>query len=77
MRKISVQDMVAQIRATFPITDAEALYIKEVTEEKTQDQGIRATVHAHREDREFLEGSFQGAGQRADSGRLCRTWPLG
>jgi type I restriction enzyme R subunit len=60
MRKISVQDMIAQIRATFPITDAEALYIKEVTEEKTQDLGIRATVQAHREDRQFLEGSFQG-----------------
>ena len=60
MRKISVQDMIAQIRTTFAITDAEALYIKEVTEEKTQDLGIRATVQAHREDREFLEGSFQG-----------------
>jgi len=60
IRKISVQDMVAQIRASFPITDAEALYIKEVTEEKTQDQSIRAMVQAHREDREFLEGSFQG-----------------
>jgi len=57
---ISVQDMIGQIRATFAITDAEALYIREVTEEKTQDLAIRATVQAHREDRDFLEGSFQG-----------------
>ena len=60
-RKSLIHECVTgQQRAAFAITDAEALYIKEVTEEKTQDQSIRVTVQAHREDREFLEGSFKG-----------------
>jgi type I restriction enzyme R subunit len=59
-KKVSVRDMIAEIRTKFDITDEEALYIKEVTEEKTKDGTIRATVAAHKEDRVYLEGSFQG-----------------
>ena len=59
-QKISVQDMIVVIRTRFDITDEQALYIKEVTEEKTQDAAMRATVQAHKEDRVYLEGSFQG-----------------
>jgi type I restriction enzyme R subunit len=59
-KKVSVQDMITEIRATFNITDEEALYIKEVTEEKTKDPSIQATVKAHQEDRVYLEGPFQG-----------------
>jgi type I restriction enzyme, R subunit len=58
--KVSVQDMITEIRATFNISDEEALYIKEVTEEKTKDPSIQATVKAHQEDRIYLEGPFQG-----------------
>ena len=47
-------------RKKFKITDEEALYIKEVTEEKTKDPAIQATVRAHQEDRVYLEGPFQG-----------------
>jgi len=57
-KKVSVQDMIADIRTKFQITDEEALYIKEVTEEKTNDAVIQATVHAHNEDRVYLEGPF-------------------
>ena len=32
--KVSVQDMITEIRAKFNITDEEALYIKQVTEER-------------------------------------------
>jgi type I restriction enzyme R subunit len=60
MPKVSVQDMVAEIRKKFNITDEEALYIKEVTTEKTKDPAIQATVMAHREDRVYLEGPFHG-----------------
>jgi type I restriction enzyme R subunit len=60
IKKVSVQDMIDDIRARFAITDEEALYIKEVTEEKTADPEIRRTVHSHREDRVYLEGAFQG-----------------
>src|SRR5207237_61893 len=59
-RKVSVQDMIAQIRTTFQITDEQALYIKEVTEEKAADPTIRSTVTAHREDSNYLEGAYRG-----------------
>ena len=45
-KKVSVQDMIDEIRAKFDITDEEALYIKQVTEEKSADPVIRN--HRHR-----------------------------
>jgi type I restriction enzyme R subunit len=57
--KVSVQDMITEIRQKFDITDEEALYIKEVTDEKTKDPTIQATVEAHQDDRVYLEGPFQ------------------
>ena len=59
-KKVSVQDMIAEIRAKFDITDEEALYIKQVTEEKSADPAIRSTVTTHREDRIYLEGAYRG-----------------
>ncbi len=59
-RKVSVQDMITEIRARFDISDEEALYIKQVTEEKAADQTIRSTVHAHREDVAYLESAYRG-----------------
>jgi len=59
-KKVSVQDMIAEIQAKFDISDEEALYIKQVTEEKSVDPTIRTTVTAHREDRVFLEGAYRG-----------------
>ena len=58
-RKVSVQDMIAAIRKTFDITDEEALYIKEVTEEKADDREIRTTVHDHREDWAYLDEPYR------------------
>ena len=52
--------MIAEIQAKFDISDEEALYIKQVTEEKSVDPAIRTTVTAHREDRVFLEGAYRG-----------------
>jgi type I restriction enzyme, R subunit len=59
-KKVSVQDMINEIRTRFNISDEEALYIKQVTEEKATDPVIRGTVHAHREDRIYLEGAYRG-----------------
>jgi len=59
-KKVSVQDVIAEIRAKFDISDDEALYIKQVTEEKAADPVIRSTVTAHREDRIYLEGAYRG-----------------
>ena len=55
-----MQEMIANIKAKFQITDEEALNIKEVTEEKAADPLIRTTVTAHREDRVYLEGAYRG-----------------
>jgi type I restriction enzyme R subunit len=59
-RKVSVQDMIAEIRANFDISDEEALYIKQVTDEKAADPVIRSTVATHREDRIYLDGAYRG-----------------
>ncbi|MCI0485678.1 MAG: DEAD/DEAH box helicase family protein [Blastocatellia bacterium] len=59
-KKVSVRDMIEEIRARFDISDEEALYIKQVTEEKAADPTIRSTVTAHREDRIYLEGAYRG-----------------
>ena len=58
--KSSIQDMIAQILAKFDITDEEALYIRQVTEEKIADPAIRSTVQAHRDDQIYLEGPYRG-----------------
>lgn len=60
VKKISVQEMIDEIRGRFQIDDEEALYIKQVMETKTADQTIRETVINHREDRHFLEGAYRG-----------------
>jgi len=59
-KKVSVQDMIAEIQARFDISDEEALYIKQVTEEKAADPAIRSTVTAHRDDSVYLEGAYRG-----------------
>jgi len=59
-KKVSVQDMIAEIRAKFDISDEQALYIKQVTEEQSADPVIRTTVRAHRDDQVYLEGAYRG-----------------
>ncbi len=58
--KSSVQDVITEIRARFDITDEEALYIKQVTEEKIADPIIRNTVQVHRSNLLYLEGPYRG-----------------
>jgi len=57
-KKVSIQEMIDEIRKKYDITDEEALYIREVTQEKSHDESIRATVQTHKEDLGYLEGSF-------------------
>lgn len=57
--KVTVADMIEEIRTRFAISDEEALYIKQVTEQKAQDPDLCSTVQSHREDRVFLEGTFR------------------
>ncbi|MFN0123048.1 MAG: UvrB domain 3-containing protein, partial [Blastocatellia bacterium] len=58
--KVSVRDVIAEIRAKFDITNEEALYIKQVTEEKIADPTIRNTVQVHRDNILYLEGPYRG-----------------
>jgi type I restriction enzyme R subunit len=59
IRKVTIADMIEEIKTTFEISEEEALYIKEVTEEKVADLQIRSTVVAHREDGIYLGGTFR------------------
>ena len=59
-QKVSIQEMIEKISKKFQISDEEALYIKEVTEEKMHDEEIQTTIHAHREDIYYLENTYAG-----------------
>jgi type I restriction enzyme R subunit len=59
-KKVSVQDMIEQIRQQFPISDEEALIIREVTEEKMEDNGILSVIRANISDEPYLFGTFKG-----------------
>lgn len=58
-KKVSVQDMISEIKEKFAISDEEALYIKEVTEEKVDDPEIKQTVEAHKDDKIYLDGAYR------------------
>ena len=57
-KKVSVQDMIEQIRQQFPISDEEALYIREVTEEKMHDEDITSTIATHKDDEPYLFDTY-------------------
>jgi type I restriction enzyme R subunit len=59
-KKVTVHDMVKEIRERYTITDEEALYIREVTEEKTNDAEIRAIVQSHKDDLIYLQDTYKG-----------------
>lgn len=58
-KKVSVQDMIQKIRDQFDISDDEALYIREVSKEKMEDESIQQTVAAHHNDVIFLDKVFK------------------
>ncbi len=51
--------MIQKIREQFDISDEEALYIKEVSQEKIEDESILQTIEAHRNDTVFLDDIFK------------------
>jgi len=59
-KKVSVQDMIERISKQFQISDEEALYIKEVTEEKMRDEEIQTTIVVHKGDVYYLENTYAG-----------------
>ncbi len=60
VKKVTVQDMIDEILSKFQISEEEALYIREVTQEKMQDEDILATVATHKGDTYYLENTYTG-----------------
>lgn len=60
LQRVSLQEMIENIRKRFEISDEEALYIRQVTEEKSADPDIGSVVEVHRLDQYFLHNTFQG-----------------
>ncbi len=59
-QKVSVQDMISDIREKFDISEKEALHIREVSEEKIKDESIRQTVVNHKTETAFLKNVYKG-----------------
>lgn len=60
LRRVSIDEMIAQFLEQYQITEEEALVIRQVTEEKVGDSSIRATVLAHSDDAIYLEDTYRG-----------------
>lgn len=58
-KKVSVQEMIDEIREKFQITDEEALFIREVTEQKLRDPDVKDAVVRNRDDDEYLFGPYR------------------
>lgn len=57
--KVSVLDMIAEIQGKYAISDEEALYIKQVTEQKSAEPDIQNTVKSHVSDLIYLHGAYR------------------
>jgi len=57
--KVTVQDMINEIMNKYQISKDEALYIKEVTQEKMQDDDILNTVAVHSDDMDYLHNAYK------------------
>lgn len=56
--KATIQEMIEDIRQKFQISEEEAIFIREVCEEKSQDQAVVATIQAHKEDKTYLQNDY-------------------
>ncbi len=59
VKKVTIQDAIDKIREQFTISDDEAIIIREVTEEKMQDETILNTIRIHREDEYFIRDTYK------------------
>jgi len=56
--KATLTDMIGSLKEKFPISDEEAIIIKEVCEEKLQDEEIVSTIHSNQDDLDYLRTYF-------------------
>lgn len=59
VKKVTVQDMIDEILQKYHISEEEALYIREVTQEKMEDEDILGTIAEHRDDTAFLDTAYK------------------
>lgn len=59
VKRVSIDEMLEKFRETYQISEEEALFIKQVTEEKADDPAIQATVFANKDDAIYLEATFR------------------
>lgn len=59
IKKVTIRDVIEKIRTQFIISDEEAIIIREVTEEKMQDEKILNTICKHKEDENFIRDTFK------------------
>ena len=58
-KKVTVQEMIEEIKEKFHITDEEALFIREVTEQKLRDPDVKDTVDRNKNDDDYLFGTYR------------------
>lgn len=58
-KKVTIQEMIDEIKEKFQITDEEALFIRQVTEQKLQDPDVRDTIERNRQDDAYLFGTYR------------------
>jgi type I restriction enzyme R subunit len=58
--RATVHEVISDLVQKFNISEDEALFIKRVITQKSEDLVIRATVHAHRADVVFLKETYRG-----------------
>ena len=56
--KATLTDMIGSLKEKFPISDEEAIIIKEVCEEKLEDEEIINTIHNNQDDLDYLHTYF-------------------
>ncbi len=80
VKKITIQDAIERIRKEFTISEEEAIIIREVTEEKMQDEKILNTIRIHKEDVPFIRDTYKDEVDRQiqqayeDRNRLEALW---
>jgi type I restriction enzyme R subunit len=56
---VTISELLQELKARFPISDEEALCIREVTEEKLADEAIASEVAANKENQVFLDTQYK------------------
>ena len=72
-KQVTIAEMIEKVRQKFPISDEEALVIREVLEEQAEDEEIQSDVVNNRDNTIYLEGPLKsGVNSRIQNAYLMR-----